>query len=333
MNLKKLLFIFLSLIVFSINVNAESSINVNKRLNGVDNVDVTFTYEITPLETNPDNTNFNPNSFTITFNENSVIEDDRTLDNYTLDFGTLNYTVPGKYEYVVREVASSNQSIYPKDENYYTIVLNVLNEVDDHNNPTGTLIVDVLQNAFFNDSSGKSEILFETSPLTYITLSKTVTGDMADMNEYFKFKIDIDGDGYTIIGQDSTIVYNGEVINTISSYNDSIDNYVYLKHGQSITIGIDNGIYQIPSDISYSIEEMDATNYKTFINNRNNNYKAWLMNTINTPSSNNVSYVNNYESSVLTGVFVSILPYALMISLSLIGLYVLKKKSKKTDNN
>ena len=333
MKLKRFLFFLISLLLFSINVYAESSIDVNKRLNGVDNPDVIFSYEIEPKETNPDSSNLNPNTFDISFDDNSTITDRLSTSSHTLDFSTINYTKPGKYEYIVRETSSSNQSIYPKDDNYYIIVVNVLNEVDDNNNPTGEFIIDVMQSAFLNNTSGKGDILFETSPLTYITISKTVTGDMGDINEYFKFRIELDGDGYTISGQDSSVVYNGEVINTINTYNESEENYVYLKHGQSITIGLNNGEYELPSNLLYKIEEMDATNYKTYVNNNNNDSKSWITFALNTPQSNTISYVNNLESTVLTGVFVSILPYALMICVSIIGIYVIKKKSKKTNIN
>ena len=331
--MKKVLFLIFTLLIFSMNVYADTSINVSKRLNGVDNVDVTFSYEIVPKDTNPDNSNFSPNTFNISFDSNSVIEDRLSFGSYTLDFSNINFTKPGKYEYILRETSSSNQSVYPKDNNYYTIELNVLNEVDGNNNPTGNIIIDVLQNAYLNDTSGKGEILFETSPLSFITLSKSVTGDMGDINEYFKFKIEIDGDGYTILGQDSSVVYKGETINTINTYDSSNDNYVYLKHDQTITIGLNNGEYQIPSNLLYSIEEMDASNYKTYVNNSTSELKSWLTHVINTPESNNVSFVNNHESTVLTGVFVSIIPYVILISLAIIGIYVLKKKTKKTNIN
>lgn len=333
MKFKRIIFTFAALLIFSINVYADSSIDVNKRLNGVDNPNASFTYEIVPKETNPDNSNLNPNTFSISFDENSVVDNRESYGSYTLDFSNINYSIPGKYEYIVRETSSSNQSIYPKDDNYYTIVLNVLNEVDNNNQPTGQLIVDVMQSAFLNESTGKGEILFETAPLTYITLSKTVTGDMGDINEYFKFKIEIDGDGFAINGQDNNVVYNGEVINTINTYDASKDNYVYLKHGQSITIGLNDSEYQIPSNVMFTVEEMDASSYKTYINNGDTNRKSIVTFVLNTPSSNTFSYVNNHESTVLTGVFISIIPYAILISLSIIGIYVLKKKSKKRNIN
>lgn len=334
MKFKKILLILTSLFIFNNVIYADSSIDITKRLYGVDNPNNTFTYNITPRETNPEVINFNPDSFTISFDENSTIISENTDEIYTLDFSNINFTVPGKYEYVVREVSSSNESLYPIDSNYYVIALNVINELDDNNTPTGNLIADVLQSAFYNGDSGKSEIVFETRPLTYITLKKNVTGDLGNINEYFKFKIIIeDGDGYTINGQDSVVSYNKESINTINTYDSSVDNYVYLKHGQTVTIGLNNGSYEIPSDVSFTIEEMDATNYKTYINGSIQNNKLSLYHTLNTPSSNIVKYVNNNESTVLTGLFVNIIPFVILIIVSIIGIYAISKKNKNTSNN
>ena len=89
MKFKKIIFILFTLIVFSVNVYADSSINVSKRLNGVDNVDVSFSYEIVPKDTNPDNSNFSPNTFNISFDSNSVIEDRLSFGSYTLDFSNI----------------------------------------------------------------------------------------------------------------------------------------------------------------------------------------------------------------------------------------------------
>jgi len=335
MKFKKIILFLISIFIFNINVYADSTINVTKKLIGIDIPDVVFSFNVEPKDTNPEIINLEENYFNIPFNSESIINDRISEGTYTLDFSTINFTKPGRYEYIVREAGSTNMDVYPKDNNYYTIELNVLNEVDQDNNPTGNLIVDVYPSAYLNDSSGKGDIVFETTPLTYINLSKKVTGDIADTNEYFKFKITIDGDkdGYTIDGQDDIVTYNGQTLNTSRVYNSGIDNYIYLKHGQSVTIGLDGNNYQISSNLSYTIEEMDAQNYKTYINNSEEDNKTASLITVNRPESNTVSYINNNESTVLTGLFVSILPYALLISLSIIGIYVLKKKSKKTNNN
>ena len=328
--MKKILIIVISILLCISKLNASTSIDVTKKLNSVDNISNTFNYSVVAKDTNPELVSNFPSSFSLEFS-NDDIENKNAIKTYTLDFKDVNYTKLGRYEYVVSEISSSNEEVYPIDTNKYTIVVNVVNELDDNNEPTGNKIIDVLGLAFFNDGSGKSNIVFETNPLTYMTLSKKVTGDLSDANEYFKFKIDIsEGDNYLIKGQDEVVNYNGEIINTSNTYNASSDNYVYLKHGQSLTIGLDdNNNMHIPSNTEITIEELESENYKTFINNSNTPRKSIFLNALNTPQSNTISYVNNYESNVLTGLFVNNAPYIILVILSIVGFVLIRKKAVK----
>ena len=237
---------------------------------------------------------------------------------------------PGTYKFILRETSSSNEGVYPHDTNYYTLLVNVLNELDENNSPTGQLLIDALNTGLLNDTETKTDVIFETTPLTYFTLSKTVTGDMADKNEYFKFKVNIgETYNYVITGQDSVVNYNGEEIYTNNTYNPNEDNYVYLRHDQTITIGLADGEYQIHAGIPISVEEMDASNYKTYVNNGNTPNKGFAITSLARPSYNNASYVNNYESTALTGVFIRVLPFVLLFLVSFVAIVFTYKKANK----
>lgn len=329
----KIITILICLFAFNYCVNAQTTINVKKRVYGAYDLDNTFHYTVTQKDTNPEIFDNLGMDFDIVFDHNSEISSYISEYDYTLDFSNIEFDTLGRYEFVLSET-SSNQSIYPTDNNTYSIIVNVLNELDENNTPTGEKIIDVMGSAYQNDTS-KGDIIFETRPLTYITLSKNVTGDLANINEYFKFKIELNVDGdntFTINGQDSSVIYNGEEISTSNQYDSSITNYVYLKHGQTITVGIDNDTMQIPSGFSYSIEEIDASNYKTYVNNSNSDRKSYLATIVNVPEKNNVSYVNNYESTVLTGLFVNIVPFILLVTLSVVAMFIVKIHGKKKHN-
>ena len=75
---------------------------------------------------------------------------------------------------------------------------------------------------------------------------------------------------------------------------------------------------QVPSNVMYTIEELGAENYKTYINNDTLNRKSMFMTTINSPENNTLSFENNYESNVLTGLFVNNMPYIILMVVSLI---------------
>lgn len=328
--MKKILLLVTLLFSFVFSINASTTIDVTKKLNGVDDISNTFYYNVSAKDTNPDVVNDFTSSFSIDVNNNDITGN-TAIKTYTLDFGNVSFNKLGRYEFILSESSSLNEEVYPVDTNTYTIIVNVVNELNSDNEPTGNKIIDVLSQAYYNGGSGKSDIVFETNPLTYITISKKVTGDLADMTEYFKFKIDIDeGTNYIINGQDEVVNYNGQVINTSNIYDESTDNYIYLKHGQSVTIGIDNdNKMQLPSNTMYTVEEMDAQNYQTHINNSKSNSKSIFMTTINTPEKNNLSYENNYESNVLTGLFVNNMPFIILIAISLIGFIIIRKKAVK----
>ncbi|MBQ3435543.1 MAG: hypothetical protein IJH13_00820 [Bacilli bacterium] len=101
----------------------------------------------------------------------------------------------------------------------------------------------------------------ETNPnrFGHIELSKTVKGIGADTTKYFPFTINIDNDSglvqdettegavpniidssgwvYPISGIDATVTYNGNTITNPTTITDGTPTTIYLKHGQTATIG------------------------------------------------------------------------------------------------
>ncbi len=325
--MKKIFLIFLLVFTFLIKVNASTTIDVIRKVDNVDSINNTFSYEIIPKDTNPDVVGGLINNFDIVFNE-SEVPDKIAQKSYTIDFSNFTFNKLGKYEFVLNEVSSSNEIDYPKDEDTYTIVVYVKNELNENSEPTGNFIIDVLQNAYVNDTLGKAEIIYETNALTYLTINKTVTGDAADMNEYFKFKLEIGSDNnLTISGQDETVTYNNEEISTSNVFDPSIENYVYLKHGQTVTIGLNSsGEKELLAGTRCVVEEMDSEDYKTYINEGTANSKYFVRGMSNLVDRNIVSYVNNKETTVLTGLFVNIIPFVILSILSIAGIVLVRKK-------
>jgi hypothetical protein len=193
--------------------------------------------------------------------------------------------------------------------------------------PTGNLIATLLNSVY--DGEDKTDAIFETQPKSYLTISKNVTGDMADKDEYFKFKINVNSDtisSLVVNDQDEVINYNGETINTSNTITVGEDNYIYLKHGQTITIGYSDQ-NQIPSGTEVIIEEVDATNYKTYINNSEENNKTYTINSLSHKENENViSYINNYEEVTLTGLFVDAVPFIIITIIGFALLVIIRKK-------
>lgn len=81
-----------------------------------------------------------------------------------------------------------------------------------------------------------------------LTVSKVVTGDLADPDEVFSFRIELDVDGeYTYNGSRSGTLSNGSVF--------------CLKHGQSITI------HGLPADATYTVTETNSAGYRVYSSN------------------------------------------------------------------
>ena len=142
---------------------------------------------------------------------------------------------------------------------------------------------------------------------TTITLTKNVSGNMREPDKYFKFLVTINGtngDQYTISGQDAQVSYNGVAINTSSTYTVGNTNYVYLKGGQTITIGLagDGITKEVPLNITYSITEQDASEYSTTITGIQGTTKTTgTLTTID--GTNSVVFNNSRDRAALTGEF------------------------------
>ena len=315
--------------VTSINETSElKSINVTKNvINATSNVNVTFYYSIEEERNqNPESIGGINNSFQITFDNVSPNSDNVASVTSSLDLSSLTFTKVGDYYLKICEESSSEPGIYPIDNKCYYPLVMVRNELNG-NTPTGNLIATLINSV--SDGENKTDAIFETQPMSYITLNNLVTGDMADKDEYFKFKItinDSDLDNIVIRNQDASVMYNGEETITSSTYNPNSDNYVYLKHDQTITIG-EGDSPQLKSGISYTIEEVDHENYKTYINDSTEDNKYLSVEKLSNLSSENINnFVNNYEMITFTGVVLNIVPYLLLLLVGIVLFLLTRKK-------
>ena len=307
------------------------SINITKKvINVTSNVNATFNYIITEERSqNPESISGINENFSITFDNVEPINKIASVTK-SLDLSSLTFSKVGDYYLKICEVSSNDMGIYPIDDKCYYPLIMVRNELV-NNIPTGNLVATLLNNV--SDGENKTDAIFETRPMSFITLNKTVTGDMANKDEYFKFKITINAnnlENIVIKNQDPTVIYNDEEIITSSTYNSNVDNYIYLKHGQSITIG-EGDNPQLPAGISYTIEEEDHENYKTYINGSTEDNKLLVVDSMSHISSENINnFVNNYETVTFTGVVSNIIPYILLLMIGVVLFVLTRKKYEKS---
>jgi hypothetical protein len=324
MNFKIFLIFVFVLFIFPLTTYAsKSSITLTDRvLNTNNTVSNTFTYSITPDQSNKSGATNEPTQIEVTLNKvkgnNGVVSYD-----YEIDFSSVHYTQYGIYKYLIEEISSSDMENYSlSNDKYYIYVL--------YSNQG---IASVYGQAYNVTDNSKSDLIFNHNHnYTNIKITNTTTGKLFNTNEYFKFKLVINGqvgDRYYIDGQDSIIKFNGNNINTTNYYTvKNSDNYVYiyLKKDQTITIGTEDGINQIPIGTHYSLQKIGSRSWET-------TYE--VINNYTTSDNEDVNYIiiinrRDYDVAI-TGVFLDILPFVILIALGILGLILIRKIGKKND--
>ena len=316
--------------------NTATTWTITREVNDVTNpVTNTFTYTITAANTNPGTVTLPATSPTVVFNNVSPVSGTATATG-TIDLSTVVFDEVGDYEFIVTETGSTNSTAYPLDAKEYHLFVSVRYNVDANNVPDGTKNATMIVQPTLSGTK-VTDLLFESdTELTYITLSKGVTGNLADKDEYFEFTLSLpgtSGDTYTITGDHST---DGSTTVNSSTYTVGTTTTIYLKHGQSVTIGLNGSLNEMPINGSYTVTEAGASDYKTYIDGSTTDSKTTTKTTVatndsNFSTSNATSYINNYQSDVLTGIFINILPFIVLIGLAIVGIYINKRLSAQTE--
>ncbi len=160
--------------------------------------------------------------------------------------------------------------------------------------------------------------VYEYRPNLYIT--KQVKGNYASVNKAFEFNIKVTAESgeeyignvqYKVFDTDGSEIESGDIVNGNGN--------VSLKHGQKVQIS------GIPEYSTYTIKELNAEDYTTYINQkevRNRTTSGVL--TKNTT----IDYVNELEYSAPTGILLNIIPFAIGFVIVVI-LFVIISKSRK----
>ena len=266
----------------------------------------------------------------------------------SLSLRNMVFTKVGNYAFTLSEISSSDPANYPIDTNKYDIFFEVTNVLDENNEPTGELQARVLDQMYSYKDDAKVPLRAEftsAARYSYITVSSKVSGAAADTGRVFKYKVNLtgiaEGTTLTIVGQESEVNYGGETITTSNSYTvGDGDLYVYLKHGQSVTIGdySRSGVtaHELPLGVSYTIEKIDdGDNYVTSIDgNETLTSTPKAISAIDDEGfavNNNTLVVNNKESSVDTGVFTSAWPYLVAAFFGLSGFVIFRRVAKNLN--
>ncbi len=293
----------------------------------------------------------------------------------TISFSNTKFDEPGIYRYILTEQTIANQPAVEYDTgvtagNGITKMQRVLDVyVTDKNDGTNTLQVsqyvihDKLGSVTAGTGMGSADVTTAGAALsdkskgfvndyqTYdLTVSKTVTGNQASRDKYFKFTVAITNAGantalninltnaataptkttatnnsYTAAvmaaanGADDNTTLTGQ--QWVTNASGTVTKDIYLQHGQSIVI------QGLPKGAKYTVTEVPEDYAPTA---KINNTDAALTNgataeqTMNDDST--VAFTNTRAGNVPTGVMLTVIPGVLIVAAAAAGLIVMKKK-------
>ena len=311
---------------------------ITRAVDGLGNslVNNTYTYTITPDANNPAIVEGMPETVNL---ELTGRPESGAISALTdIDISNLEFTALGDYKYVIRESVSSDQVNFPvNNEHEYYMYVSVRNKLDANGRPTGEYIATLSSQVRDHDTGDKVEAFFNNhAERSYITVKNEVSGNLANVDDYFKYKVDIygatDGDEFTIEGQDSSVYYGGETIIPNSKIVIGQDNYIYLKHGQEVTIGKRGEENELPFGINYVLTEVDANGYVQYVDGaEGNTSQEKTVVDSSTGEENRVDFLNHKEGNILTGILLTIWPYALALGIvgGLVAAKIISKKKQK----
>ena len=327
--------------------NSSPYLRIERRINHVSGyVDANFKFRLEAKEGNPADVE-GVQANTVVGMKKDVNDNKQVSADCTLNLGSMVFHKVGNYAFTLSEIESSDSLNYPLDSNKYDIFIQVTNVLDNNGEPTGDLNVELLREiySYKDDAKVPFKAVFESDAnYTYITLESKVSGAAADADKYFKYKVDLanvrEGDTVTVSGQDSSVAFGGEIIETQSSYTVGSDEIiVYLKHGQTATIGggvndrSDASANEIPLGASYTVEKLDSDDgYATSIDGGGVKTASKNVVAVNADdfSEQNATYaMNSKDATVNTGVFATAWPYALAVALGLTGVLAFWRLSKR----
>ena len=314
------------------NGDVNSATLVRQIANAYGTINNTFSYTVTADADNPTGVTGAPSFASIAFNETYATQGTASKTT-SLDFSNMQFSAVGDYYYTITESSSSpNASVYPASSSTYKVLVEV------RNNDTLTGYVARLYVKHIDESSaeevkltdisgGDSQFVFAASPAyTNIQVSATASGNAADPNKCFDYKLSFSTPDSYVVNTDSTCGNPSEVAN---------GDTIKLKANDTVTIGINGTNSQIPVGTVYSITKDDTTDgYTSTIDGVEQNTSGEKTSVaINNPTyntSNKTTIDEHLDLAVNSGVVMNIAIYVILAIAGVVGIYyATRKKSNK----
>ena len=262
----------------------------------------------------------------------------------TLDFSGISFPEPGVYRYILTETAAADDSAVTNDANA-SRTLDVY--VEDDTEQPGTLKVSsyVLHadngTELITDNATKSDGFTNKYGTHNLTFSKTVSGNQASRDKWFKVTLSIEGatagTKYAVEGAEATVSSNTATDSNYIGQSNPTEIIVgeggnatqdfYVQDGDSITVkglaaGTKYTLTEVQEDYTPSVEKTGDTD-GTAEGNRAADTESGIT------ADTTVAFTNTKEGTIPTGVLMSVAPYVIIGGIVLAGIAALSLRKRR----
>lgn len=229
--------------------------------------------------------------------------------------GVTNETALGVYTYTINEVAGTTAGVNYTATPIY-LVVTVLRDEDSNNHYVAAVHYTESLNG---DKTGTTSNSYEAGQLS---ITKTITGNMADMGNTFPFEVVFTPETGTHFEQVLDVQINN---NTAASGIEYEYNYTEDEVNGTVTITFELGhedtavFTNIPAGTTYTVQETDLEGYTQTV-------ATGTSGTINDGTNAEAEFENELKSNVDTGVALDSAPYILMLVVAMAGVAALVSK-------
>ncbi len=306
---------------------SSSATLIRKIPNAYGTISNTFGYTIAADSNNPAGATGAPTAASVVYNDSYTTQGEASKS-ATLDFSGMQFERVGDYSYAITESSSTKSGVYPVDTtSRYTAVVSVRNNATLTGYVASLYIKDSDGNKLETISGENSDFIFTKAPVyTNIQVTATASGNAADPGKCFDYTVTFDTTDSYKVTTNSTCG-NGETVANGGT--------IKLKHGDTVTIGLDGTNSEIPVGTNYSIAKADTTDgYTTTMDGTaqtSTGTKTMVATDASTFNAANKTTIDEkLESTVDTNAVVNTTIYILLTMAGAAGLYyVATKKNKK----
>ena len=230
----------------------------------------------------------------------------------------------GVYKYEIAEVASNTAGV-----NYNTVKVFLNVTILRHEDDSQHYVAAIHYETESGDKVGYLKNEYEAGQLT---VSKTISGNMANMSETFEFEVVFTPENSAYLSDTVTVFKDNQVV--------SVNNYERIVNSDGtitvkFTLGRDGSVVitNIPDGTTYTVKELDLKGYDQtsatgeIVGEAVDGIKP-VSGTIKNGDTDTATFNNDRTEGVDTGVALDSAPYIVMLVVAMVGMVALVAKKR-----